>query len=70
MTNSFQKNRISNFDVVVVSFPFTDATATKKRPALIISDAVTFNRIRTEMLKSNDRPTKNFLKVNAHLYSE
>ncbi len=31
------------FDVVVVPFPFTDATATKKRPALVISDAVTFN---------------------------
>jgi mRNA interferase MazF len=31
------------FDVVVVPFPFTDATASKKRPALIISDASTFN---------------------------
>jgi mRNA interferase MazF len=32
------------FDVVVVPFPFTDSKATKKRPALIISDATTFNR--------------------------
>jgi mRNA interferase MazF len=31
------------FDVVVVPFPFTDKTATKRRPALILSDAVTFN---------------------------
>ena len=26
------------FDVVVVPFPFTDKTASKKRPALVISD--------------------------------
>jgi mRNA interferase MazF len=32
------------FDVVVVPFPFTDRTATKKRPALIISDATAFNK--------------------------
>ena len=32
------------FDVVVVPFPFTDSTATKKRPALVISDATTFNK--------------------------
>lgn len=32
------------FDVVVVPFPFTDSTATKKRPALIVSNAVTFNK--------------------------
>ena len=32
------------FDVVVVPFPFTDRTATKKRPALIISDATRFNK--------------------------
>jgi mRNA interferase MazF len=31
------------FNVVVVPFPFTDSTATKKRPALIVSNAVTFN---------------------------
>ncbi len=31
------------FDVVVVPFPFTDTSGTKKRPALVISDAVTFN---------------------------
>ncbi len=32
------------FDVVVVPFPFTDRAATKKRPALIISDATAFNK--------------------------
>ncbi len=33
------------FDVVVVPFPFTDSSATKKRPALIVSDAAAFNRV-------------------------
>jgi mRNA interferase MazF len=32
------------FEVVVVPFPFTDSSATKKRPALIISDASAFNK--------------------------
>ena len=32
------------FEVIVVPFPFTDSSATKKRPALIISDATTFNK--------------------------
>lgn len=32
------------FNVVVVPFPFTDSSATKKRPALIISEATTFNQ--------------------------
>jgi len=32
------------FDVVVVPFPFTDRTTTKRRPALILSDAQAFNR--------------------------
>jgi mRNA interferase MazF len=31
------------FDVVVVPFPFTDKTTTKRRPALILSDAQAFN---------------------------
>ncbi|TAL11560.1 MAG: type II toxin-antitoxin system PemK/MazF family toxin [Nitrospirae bacterium] len=31
------------FDVVVVPFPFTDSAATKRRPALVISDAKAFN---------------------------
>lgn len=31
------------FDVVVVPFPFTDINATKRRPALILSDALAFN---------------------------
>lgn len=32
------------FDVVVVPFPFTDAEASKRRPALVLSADQTFNR--------------------------
>ena len=31
------------YSVVRVPFPFTDRTATKNRPALVLSDPVTFN---------------------------
>ena len=31
------------FDVMVVPFPFTDRSSTKRRPALILSDAKVFN---------------------------
>ena len=32
------------FDVVVVPFPFTDKTTTKRRPALVLSEAKAFNQ--------------------------
>ena len=32
------------FDVVIVPFPFTDRSAEKRRPALVLSDSEAFNR--------------------------
>lgn len=33
----------NRFDVVVVPFPFTDSAASKRRPALVMSNAEVFN---------------------------
>lgn len=33
------------FDVVVVPFPFTETTATKKRPVVVVSDTPSFNQL-------------------------
>ena len=35
----------SRFDVVIVPFPFTDSSSSKRRPALIISESTTFNTL-------------------------
>jgi len=35
---------VARFEVVVVPFPFTDRAAAKRRPALVLSGADTFNR--------------------------
>ena len=34
----------NEYDVVKVPFPFTDSARTKKRPALVLSKAASFNR--------------------------
>lgn len=33
----------NQFDVVVVPFPYTDSSTSKRRPALVLSDARSFN---------------------------
>ena len=47
-------------DVVVVPFPFTDRTTSKRRPALVLSDASAFNtpsgHAVLAMITSNENP--------------
>ena len=35
----------NRFDVVIVPFPFTDSSSSKRRPALIISESTTFDTL-------------------------
>jgi mRNA interferase MazF len=39
------KALFKGFSVVAVPFPFTDRTATKRRPALVLSSDTRFNRV-------------------------
>ncbi|MDG2990809.1 type II toxin-antitoxin system PemK/MazF family toxin [Candidatus Synechococcus calcipolaris G9] len=39
------RSQFEQFDLVVVPFLFTDRTATKRRPALILSDIAEFNTL-------------------------
>ena len=57
------------FDVIVVPFPFTDSTRTKRRPALILSQNSTFgNKIEHSVLamitsqKNNPWPLDSVIK--------
>ena len=53
-------------DVVLVPFPFTDQTGTKKRPAIVVSSA-TYNQRRRDLIimavTSQIRPTAEFGEV-------
>lgn len=41
---------LESFDVVVVPFPFTDCSATKRRPALVLSNCAFNQKVRHSVL--------------------
>ena len=54
-------------DIVLVKFPFTDLSASKKRPVLIIKDENTLNDIVCFQITSNNEQTNIFKIKDMHL---